>query len=141
MPRVARVGATQLMLLVDGAIAAVLVRGDPKMAGAAREAARFLLIAAGRAADPSDAPVRDHFRGWPIATLPQEFMSAVPPKADKPEPTRMIHSGPIGSLYVRTWSIERRAAQKTAGRGLKPSDRQHQIVSAIIGRSIFLADS
>ena len=30
MPRVARVGATQLMLLVDGAIAAVLVRGDPK---------------------------------------------------------------------------------------------------------------
>jgi hypothetical protein len=30
MPRVARVGATQLMLLVDGAIAAVLVRGDPR---------------------------------------------------------------------------------------------------------------
>jgi len=30
-----------------------------KVAGAA---ARFLLIAAGRAADPSDAPVRDHFR-------------------------------------------------------------------------------
>jgi hypothetical protein len=26
-----------------------------------------------------------------------------------------------------------RAAQKTAGRGLKPSDRQHQIVPAIIG--------
>jgi hypothetical protein len=26
-----------------------------------------------------------------------------------------------------------RAAQKTAGRGLKPSDRQHHIVSAIIG--------
>jgi hypothetical protein len=24
---------------------------------------------------------------WPIATLPQEFMSAMPPKADKPEPT------------------------------------------------------
>jgi hypothetical protein len=55
------------MLLVDGAIAAVLVRGDPKMAGAAREAARFLLIAAGRAADPSDAPVRDHFRCWAIS--------------------------------------------------------------------------
>jgi len=71
MPRVARVGATQLMLLVDGAIAAVLVRGDPKMAGAAREAARFLLIAAGRAADPSDAPVRDHFRFWPFSDLPQ----------------------------------------------------------------------
>jgi AcrR family transcriptional regulator len=39
--------ATQLMLLVDGAIAAALVRGDPKMARAARAAARVLLIAAG----------------------------------------------------------------------------------------------
>jgi hypothetical protein len=29
---------------------------------------------------------------WPIATLPQEFMSAMPPKADKPEPTRMTQS-------------------------------------------------
>src|SRR5262249_13916664 len=26
---------------------------------------------------------------WPIATLPQEFTSAMPPKADEPEPTRM----------------------------------------------------
>jgi AcrR family transcriptional regulator len=39
--------ATQLLLLVDGAIAAALVRGDPKMASVAREAARVLLIAAG----------------------------------------------------------------------------------------------
>ncbi|MBI3637560.1 MAG: TetR/AcrR family transcriptional regulator [Candidatus Rokubacteria bacterium] len=39
--------ATQLMLLVDGAIAAALVRGDPAMARAAREAARTLLRAAG----------------------------------------------------------------------------------------------
>src|SRR5262245_36846245 len=30
-----------------------------------------------------------HDRFWPIATLPQECMSAMPPKADKPEPTRM----------------------------------------------------
>jgi len=30
---------------------------------------------------------------WPIATLPQEFMSAMPPKADKPEPTRMTQTG------------------------------------------------
>ena len=37
----------QLMLLVDGAIAAALVRGDPKMARSAREAARVLLVAAG----------------------------------------------------------------------------------------------
>src|SRR5215510_15467763 len=29
---------------------------------------------------------------WPIATLPQEFTSAMPPKADKPEPTRMTEA-------------------------------------------------
>jgi AcrR family transcriptional regulator len=39
--------ATQLMLLVDGAIAGALVRGDPKMARAARDAAGILLAAAG----------------------------------------------------------------------------------------------
>jgi hypothetical protein len=39
--------AMQLMLLVDGAISAAVVRRDPKMARAAREAARVLLTAAG----------------------------------------------------------------------------------------------
>jgi AcrR family transcriptional regulator len=39
--------AMQLMLLVDGAIAAVIVRGDPKVARAARSAAVTLLRAAG----------------------------------------------------------------------------------------------
>jgi AcrR family transcriptional regulator len=39
--------ATQLSLLVDGAIAAALVRGDVGMAKAAREAARALLRSAG----------------------------------------------------------------------------------------------
>jgi AcrR family transcriptional regulator len=39
--------ATQLSLLADGAIAAALVRGDPTVARAAREAARTLLSAAG----------------------------------------------------------------------------------------------
>jgi AcrR family transcriptional regulator len=39
--------ATQLMLLVDGAIATTLVGGDPKMARVAQEAARVLLTAAG----------------------------------------------------------------------------------------------
>jgi AcrR family transcriptional regulator len=39
--------ATQLMLLVDGAIAGALVRGDPTIARAARDAARTLLAAAG----------------------------------------------------------------------------------------------
>ena len=42
--------ATQLALLVDGAIAAALVRGDAAMVEAAREAARTLLTAAGIAA-------------------------------------------------------------------------------------------
>lgn len=37
----------QLVLLVDGAIAAALVRGDPAVARAAREAARVLLAATG----------------------------------------------------------------------------------------------
>ena len=37
----------QLMLLLDGAIAAALVRKDPTVARAAREAARVLLEAAG----------------------------------------------------------------------------------------------
>lgn len=39
--------ATQLALLLDGAIAAALVRGDPGMARAAKAAARTLLAAAG----------------------------------------------------------------------------------------------
>jgi AcrR family transcriptional regulator len=39
--------AMQLQILVDGAIAAALVRGNPKVARAAREAARTLLAAAG----------------------------------------------------------------------------------------------
>jgi hypothetical protein len=39
--------ATQLALLVDGAIASVLVRGDPSVAKAAKQAARTLLKAAG----------------------------------------------------------------------------------------------
>ncbi len=47
--------ATQLMLLVDGAIATALVRGDPKVARAARDAAGVLLTAAGVAV-PFDAP-------------------------------------------------------------------------------------
>src|SRR5215468_10961496 len=39
--------ATQLMRLVDGAISAALVRGEPKMARTARDAASVLLDAAG----------------------------------------------------------------------------------------------
>ena len=41
--------ATQLALLLDGAIAAALVRRDPKVAQAAKAAAQVLLNAAGRA--------------------------------------------------------------------------------------------
>lgn len=50
--------ATQLMLLVDGAIAAALVRGDPKVARAAREAARVLLAAAGVKVSGGSAPTK-----------------------------------------------------------------------------------
>ena len=39
--------ATQLMILGEGAVAQAMVHGDPKMARAAREAARVLLAAAG----------------------------------------------------------------------------------------------
>ena len=39
--------ATQLMLLVDGAIATMLVRGDQRIARSARDAAAILLAAAG----------------------------------------------------------------------------------------------
>jgi AcrR family transcriptional regulator len=39
--------ATQLAILVDGAIAGALVRGDPGIARAAKDAARVLLTAAG----------------------------------------------------------------------------------------------
>lgn len=45
--------ATQLMLLVDGAIAGALVRNDPSMALAARDAARVLMIAGGAEVPPS----------------------------------------------------------------------------------------
>jgi AcrR family transcriptional regulator len=49
--------ATQLVLLVDGSIAQDLVRDDPAMARAAKEAAKMLLLGAGvRLDDPSSAP-------------------------------------------------------------------------------------
>jgi AcrR family transcriptional regulator len=47
--------ATQLQLLVDGAIAADLVRSDPSMARAAKEAARVLLANAGIKVDGRQA--------------------------------------------------------------------------------------
>jgi AcrR family transcriptional regulator len=46
--------ATQLTLLVDGSIAQNLVRDDPAMARAAKEAARVLLANAGVAVDGTD---------------------------------------------------------------------------------------
>jgi len=51
--------AVQLSLLVDGAIAAAVVRGDPKVARAARAAAATLLSAAGiQIAGEGSAPAR-----------------------------------------------------------------------------------
>jgi AcrR family transcriptional regulator len=48
--------ATQRMILGEGAVAQALVHGDPKMARAAREAARVLLVAAGVQVPPSSHP-------------------------------------------------------------------------------------
>jgi AcrR family transcriptional regulator len=50
--------ATQLQLLVDGAIATDLVRNDPSAARAARDAARVLLANAGVGDGVRDAPER-----------------------------------------------------------------------------------
>jgi AcrR family transcriptional regulator len=48
--------AMQLQILADGAIAAALVRGDPKVAVTAQDAARTLLEAAGVKTRPSSRP-------------------------------------------------------------------------------------
>jgi AcrR family transcriptional regulator len=48
--------ATQIAILVEGAIIAALVRDDPRMAGAAKAAARVLLIAAGVPEHEAPAP-------------------------------------------------------------------------------------
>jgi len=50
--------ATQLTLLVDGAISQDLVRDDPAMARAAKQAARVLLANAGISDDPSATPAK-----------------------------------------------------------------------------------
>lgn len=47
--------ATQLTILVEGAMAAALVRDDPAMARAAKSAARVLLAAAGVTADDNNS--------------------------------------------------------------------------------------
>jgi AcrR family transcriptional regulator len=55
--------ATQLALLVDGSIAQNLVRDDPSMARAAREAARVLLVNAGVRVDDQPSPLPRRKRG------------------------------------------------------------------------------
>ena len=64
--------ATQLAILVDGGVAAALVRGDPGMLRAAKAAARVLLTAAGvridaEAAGPQAPPRRSPRRTTPRA--------------------------------------------------------------------------
>ena len=44
-------------------------------------------LPASRLLPPRSGLERSDFVPWPIATLPQEFMSAMPAKADKPEGT------------------------------------------------------
>jgi AcrR family transcriptional regulator len=50
--------ATQLQLLVEGAIATALVRGDPKIARSAREAAKVLIQSAGGGSPRTRSPAR-----------------------------------------------------------------------------------
>lgn len=52
--------ATQIMILGEGAVAQALVHGDPKMARAAREAARVLLTAAGVRISTANTSARAH---------------------------------------------------------------------------------
>jgi AcrR family transcriptional regulator len=52
--------ATQLMILGEGAVAQAMVHRDPKMARAARDAARILLIAAGVRASTARKSARAH---------------------------------------------------------------------------------
>jgi AcrR family transcriptional regulator len=63
--------AIQLVILVEGAIAAALVRGDPAMARAAKIAARVLLTAAGVPEDDEK-------------TAGQEDSKSKPPRGRKP---------------------------------------------------------
>jgi len=66
--------ATQVAILVEGAIIAALVRGDSRMAGAAKAAARVLLTAAGVHDPEGEAPqpVRRTGRTRPRKTLKSE---------------------------------------------------------------------
>ena len=67
--------ATQLVLLVDGAIAQDLVRGDPSMARAAKQAARVLLKNAGVVMDeemPATAGAATKKRASPTSSSPRK---------------------------------------------------------------------
>jgi hypothetical protein len=57
---------------------------------------------ASRLLPPRSGLERSDFVPWPIATLPQEFMSPMPPKADIAAPTRVTLKRPW------TWSLEPR---------------------------------
>src|ERR1700704_711215 len=49
-------------------------------------------LPASRLLPPRSGLERSDFVPWPFATLPQEFVSAMPRKADKPKPTRITRS-------------------------------------------------
>jgi AcrR family transcriptional regulator len=78
--------ATQLTLLVDGAIAQDLVRNDPSMARAARDAAQVLLANAGISVDePDDAmkPARAAKKRAPKPTPPSSPRTRGPIRRDR----------------------------------------------------------
>jgi hypothetical protein len=81
----------------------------------------------------------DFVGSWPIATLPQEFMSALPPKADKPEPTRRTQLGHPAGIPARVarrdpcrawFPICARENRCTRGLHARPRDRAKKFALA-----------
>ena len=110
--------ATQLTLLVDGSIAQDLVRDDPSMARAAKEAARVLLMNAGIGNDGSDI-----LRHCPAA-LQAEFESR--PSRHTPDCTReyLLHQSAtkhgLGTTQPCAWRRAIVSFQTSIGQGPQP---------------------
>jgi AcrR family transcriptional regulator len=75
--------ATQVAILVEGAIIAALVRGDPTMARAAKAAARVLLIAAGVPDLDEHSPAEEYSRPAEPQLLVRRGAQARAPKGAK----------------------------------------------------------
>jgi hypothetical protein len=106
-------------------------------------------LQASRLLPPRSGLERSDFVHWPITTLPQEFMSAMPPKADKPERTCRTQSGHA----IERSSLDRRQCyvldglrksflgrSKTAVSG-SPREQCHLWITAVGSQLISLTSS